>query len=77
MIFNALNWDARDIDHSYTIRIFGRSEDGKSVSVITKFEPYVLQFYFSGFVLSSMFMHDTGTSSSGLRLTSPTTRVHS
>jgi DNA polymerase delta subunit 1 len=38
--FQAIAWDGRDQDDQYTIRIFGRSENGKSVSLGTKFNPY-------------------------------------
>ena len=38
--FQALTWEARDEDEVYIISIFGRTEDGESVCVSTKFEPY-------------------------------------
>ena len=38
--FQAVAWDGQDIDDQFTIRIFGRSEDAKSVSLGTKFNPY-------------------------------------
>ena len=40
VVFQALNWDARDVDDAYTISIFGRTEDGRSVCVSTVFAPY-------------------------------------
>jgi len=38
--FQAIAWSGQDQDDQFTIRIFGRSEDGKSVSLGTKFNPY-------------------------------------
>ncbi len=38
-IFQALSWDTSDEEH-YAIRIFGRTECGKSVCVTTNFSPY-------------------------------------
>ena len=39
--FQAVAWDGQDQDNDqFTIRIFGRAEDGKSVSLGTKFNPY-------------------------------------
>ena len=38
--FQAIAWDGQDQDDQFTIRIFGRAEDGKSVSLGTKFNPY-------------------------------------
>ena len=38
--FQAVAWDGQDHDDQFTIRIFGRAEDGKSVSLGTKFNPY-------------------------------------
>jgi DNA polymerase delta subunit 1 len=38
--FQAVAWDGQDQDDQFTIRIFGRAEDGKSVSLGTKFNPY-------------------------------------
>jgi DNA polymerase delta subunit 1 len=40
LAFQAVAWDGQDIDDQFTIRIFGRSEDGKSVSLGTQFNPY-------------------------------------
>jgi DNA polymerase delta subunit 1 len=40
VIFEALSWDARDEDDQHIIRIFGRTEHGKSVCVSTAFKPY-------------------------------------
>ena len=40
VVFQALNWEARDVDGEYLISIFGRSEEGKSVCVTTAFKPY-------------------------------------
>ena len=39
-VFEALTWHAADTDDSHVISIFGRTENGKSVCVSTKFEPY-------------------------------------
>ena len=38
--FQAIAWDGQDQDDQFTIRIFGRSENGKSVSLGTTFDPY-------------------------------------
>jgi DNA polymerase delta subunit 1 len=38
--FQAVAWDGQDQDDQFTIRIFGRAEDGSSVSLGTKFNPY-------------------------------------
>ena len=39
--FQALTWEARDVDDSqHIISIFGRSENGQSVCVSTEFKPY-------------------------------------
>jgi len=38
--FQAVAWDGQDQDEQFTIRIFGRAEDGSSVSLGTKFNPY-------------------------------------
>jgi DNA polymerase delta subunit 1 len=38
--FQAVAWDGQDQDEQFTIRIFGRAEDGRSVSLGTKFNPY-------------------------------------
>ena len=38
--FQAVAWKGEDQDDQYTIRIFGRAEDGRSVSLGTKFNPY-------------------------------------
>jgi len=40
MNFQAIAWDGQDHDDQFTIRIFGRSSDGRSVSLGTKFNPY-------------------------------------
>jgi len=39
-IFQAVAWHGEDTNEGYTINIFGRTEDGKSVHVETLFEPY-------------------------------------
>ena len=39
-MFQAIAWDGQDQDDQFTIRIFGRAEDGRSVSLGTKFNPY-------------------------------------
>jgi len=38
--FQAIAWKGEDQDDQFTIRIFGRAADGKSVSLGTKFNPY-------------------------------------
>jgi DNA polymerase delta subunit 1 len=40
VLFQALNWESRDVDGEYLISIFGRAEDGRSVCVTTAFKPY-------------------------------------
>lgn len=42
VVFQALAWDGRDDEETnqYIITIFGRAQDGKSVSVSTPFKPY-------------------------------------
>lgn len=40
VIFQALTWEARDEDDAHIISVFGRTDDGKSVCVSTKFEPF-------------------------------------
>ena len=38
--FQAIAWDGGDIEERYTVRVFGRTEDGRSVSLGTTFEPF-------------------------------------
>jgi DNA polymerase delta subunit 1 len=38
--FEAITWEARDVEDEHTITIFGRTADSKSVSVTTVFKPY-------------------------------------
>jgi DNA polymerase delta subunit 1 len=38
--FQAVAWDGGDIEERYTVRVFGRTEDGRSVSLGTTFEPF-------------------------------------
>jgi DNA polymerase elongation subunit (family B) len=40
VVFQALTWEARDVDDDHLISILGKTEDGKSVCVTTTFEPY-------------------------------------
>ena len=40
LAFQAVAWDGQDQDDQFTIRIFGRAENGKSVSLGTIFNPY-------------------------------------
>ena len=40
MQFQAVAWDGQDQDDQFTVRIFGRAENGKSVSLGTTFNPY-------------------------------------
>ena len=41
VVFQAVAWSAREDEDTYTIDIFGRTEDGQSVHVETPFEPYL------------------------------------
>ena len=40
VVFQALTWEARDVDDEHHISIMGKTEGGKSVCVTTIFEPY-------------------------------------
>ncbi len=40
VVFQAVAWEGRDIDGEYTITVYGRTKEGKSVSVSTTFDPY-------------------------------------
>ena len=40
VVFQALTWEARDVEGEHQISIFGKTEDGKSVCVTTTFDPY-------------------------------------
>ena len=40
VVFQALTWEARDVDEEHLISILGKTETGKSVCVTTSFEPY-------------------------------------
>ena len=40
VVFQALTWEARDVDDEHLISIMGKTENGKSVCVTTVFEPY-------------------------------------
>ena len=40
VVFQALTWEARDVEGEHHISIFGKTEDGKSVCVTTTFDPY-------------------------------------
>ena len=40
VVFQALTWEARDVDDEHLISIFGKTEDGKSVCLTTTFDPY-------------------------------------
>ena len=40
VVFQAVAWEARDDEGQFTITAYGRSEDGKSVSVHFPFDPY-------------------------------------
>tara|TARA_R110002073_G_scaffold123085_3_gene266413 strand:- start:8464 stop:12123 length:3660 start_codon:yes stop_codon:yes gene_type:complete len=40
VLFQALAWEARDVDDEYLISIFGRTAEGKSACVTTPFKPY-------------------------------------
>ena len=38
--FQALTWEPIDTDDEHLVSIFGKTEDGKSICVTTKFTPY-------------------------------------
>ena len=40
VVFQALTWEARDVEGEHHISIFGKTEEGKSVCVTTTFDPY-------------------------------------
>ena len=40
VVFQALTWEARDVEDEHQISIFGKTEEGKSVCVTTTFDPY-------------------------------------
>ena len=40
VVFQALTWEARDVDDEHLISILVKTEDGKSVCLTTVFEPY-------------------------------------
>jgi DNA polymerase delta subunit 1 len=40
MIFQAVAWDGEDKDDQFIVRIFGRAENGQSVALGTRFNPY-------------------------------------
>ena len=40
VIFQALTWEARDVDDEHLISIMGKTENGKSICVTTPFDPY-------------------------------------
>ena len=40
VVFQAIAWEGKDSDDAYIIKIFGRTEEGKSVCLSTKFRPY-------------------------------------
>ena len=40
VVFQALTWEARDVDDEHMISIVGKTETGKSVCLTTVFEPY-------------------------------------
>ena len=40
VVFQALTWEARDVDEEHLISILGKTETGKSICVTTFFEPY-------------------------------------
>ncbi len=40
VLFQALTWEARDVEGEHQISIFGKTENGKSVCVTTTFDPY-------------------------------------
>lgn len=40
VVFQALTWEARDVEGEHLISIFGKTEEGKSICVTTTFDPY-------------------------------------
>lgn len=40
--FQVVTWDTRDRDGHHEITMFGRADDGRSVSLTTKFQPYFM-----------------------------------
>ena len=40
VVFQALTWEARDVDEEHLVSIFGKMENGASVCVTTSFTPY-------------------------------------
>lgn len=40
MKFQVLSWHSRDYDGKFLVHMFGRTEDGKSVHLVTHFKPY-------------------------------------
>jgi DNA polymerase delta subunit 1 len=40
VVFQAIAWNHRETEESFTIDIFGRTEDGQSVHIETPFQPY-------------------------------------
>ena len=40
VVFQALTWEARDVESEHLVSIFGKTQDGKSVCVTTSFTPY-------------------------------------
>ena len=40
VVFQALTWEARDVEGEHQISIFGKTEEGKSICVTTTFDPY-------------------------------------
>ncbi len=40
VVFQALTWEARDVEGEHHISVFGKTEEGKSVCVTTTFDPY-------------------------------------
>jgi DNA polymerase delta subunit 1 len=40
VVFQALTWEARDVEGEHQISIFGKTENGKSVCLTTTFDPY-------------------------------------
>ena len=40
VVFQALTWEARDVEGEHQISVFGKTEEGKSICVTTTFDPY-------------------------------------
>jgi DNA polymerase delta subunit 1 len=64
VVFQAVAWDGKDYKGSYTVRIFGRAEDGKSVCLSTRVQPY---FFVKSSRSCSFFVKDGAVSAVPVR----------